>query len=326
MPTWSCSTHDRPRSGRLPAADCQQPTCSPRGIDRVVQNGRPVVRAGAYVGTRAGRRLLQRGEDMSVASDAWRVAHAAARAAQVDVTELAGADVSVAQGLIEQVWGAGEVPQENLLVALAHAGNTLLAATRNGEPTGFALGFLGWTGGIHLHSHMTAVVAGQQCRGVGYALKLWQRAICLREGIDEMRWTYDPLIARNAHFNLVKLGADVVAFEPDFYGVMDDAVNAGDHSDRFEVSWRLGSRRALDAAAGSPAAPPGDVVESLEIPPDYDTLRRTDPQLGRQARLRSRETFERVWSAGLGIEWSQGRYVFVRRGPAGPGAHSRGAA
>jgi predicted GNAT superfamily acetyltransferase len=250
---------------------------------------------------------------MSIASDAWRDARDAASAARVDVAELAGADVSIAQVLIEQVWGAGEVPQANLLVALAHAGNTLLAATRNGEPTGFALGFLGWTGGVHLHSHMTAVIAGEQCRGVGYALKLWQRAMCLREGIDEMRWTYDPLIARNAHFNLVKLGADVVAFKPDFYGAMDDAVNAGDHSDRFEVSWRLRSRRATDAAAGRPA-PVTDVVESLEIPPDYDSLRRTDQHLGRQARLRARETFQRQWSAGLGIEWSQGRYVFVRRG------------
>jgi predicted GNAT superfamily acetyltransferase len=249
---------------------------------------------------------------MPIRSDAWRDARKAARAAQVDVVELTGADVSIAQRLVEQVWGQGEVPQANLLMALAHAGNTLLAATRSGEPTGFALGFLGWNGGVHLHSHMTAVIPGEQSRGVGYALKLWQRALCLREGIDEIRWTYDPLIARNAHFNLVKLGADVIAFRPDFYGAMHDAVNAGDHSDRFEVSWRLGSRRTLDAVEGS-AAPVADIVESLEVPRDYEHLRRTDPQAAGQARLRARAAFERLWSAGLGVEWSEGRYVFVRR-------------
>jgi predicted GNAT superfamily acetyltransferase len=251
-------------------------------------------------------------KDVSVAADAWRDARAAARAAQVDIAELAGPDVAIAQGIIERVWGPGQVPQHNLLLALAHAGNTLLAATRNGHPTGFALGFLGWTGGLHLHSHMTAVIGDEQSRGVGYALKLWQRAVCLREGVDEMRWTYDPLIARNAHFNLAKLGAEVVAFRPDFYGAMDDTVNTGDHSDRFEVSWRLSSWRVLDAVAGRPAMV-SDVVGSLEVPRDYDNLRRTAPDEAGRTRLRAREALERIWSAGLSVDWSQGRYVFVRR-------------
>jgi predicted GNAT superfamily acetyltransferase len=249
----------------------------------------------------------------AITSEAWRDARAAASAARVDIAELTGPEVAIAQDIVEQVWGPGQVPQSNLLLALAHAGNTLLAATRDGQPTGFVLGFLGWTGGIHLHSHMTAVISGEQSRGVGYALKLWQRAICLREGVEEVRWTYDPLIARNAHFNLAKLGAEVVAFRRDFYGTMDDTVNAGDHSDRFEVSWRLRSRRVLDAVAGRPARI-GDVVESLEIPPDYDHLRRTAPHEAGKTRLRVREALERISSAGLNVEWSQGRYVFTCRG------------
>jgi predicted GNAT superfamily acetyltransferase len=246
-------------------------------------------------------------------AEAWRVARAAAAAARVEITELTGASVSVAQDVAEQVWGPGQVPQSNLLRALAHAGNPLLAATGDGHPTGFALGFLGWNGGLHLHSHMTAVVAGERSRGVGYALKLWQRAVCLRAGVDEVRWTYDPLIARNAHFNLVKLGAEVLAYRPDFYGAMDDTVNAGDHSDRFEVSWRLRSARVLDALAGRPPAPAGPAVATLAVPPDYDHLRRTAPDEAARIRLRVRRELQRTAAAGLRVEWSRGRYVFTRR-------------
>jgi predicted GNAT superfamily acetyltransferase len=243
---------------------------------------------------------------------AWADARAATAAAGVEITSLTGGDVAIAQQLIGAAWGPHQIPQSNLLQAVAHAGNTLLVARRDGEPLGVVLGFLGWTGGLHLHSHMTAVVAGQRSRGVGYALKLWQRALCLDEGVASIRWTYDPLIARNAHFNLVKLGATVTAFHPDFYGAMDDSVNAGDASDRFEVSWDLRSDRVADAVAGRRVAVP-ELAGSLTIPADYDALRRSDPQEARAVRLGSRQAFQRLRDEGLSIEWSDGRYVFVRQ-------------
>jgi predicted GNAT superfamily acetyltransferase len=246
------------------------------------------------------------------AGTAWADARAAAAAAGVEITGLTGADVAAAQQLIGAAWGPHQVPQSNLLQAVAHAGNTLLVARREAEPLGVVLGFLGWAGGLHLHSHMTAVVAGQQSRGVGYALKLWQRALCLDQRVGSIRWTYDPLIARNAHFNLVKLGADVTAFLPDFYGAMDDTVNAGDASDRFEVTWDLGSDRVADAVAGRRTAV-ADVAGSLAIPADYDALRRRDPAEAQRVRMRTREAFQRLWTEGLSIEWSGGRYVFVRQ-------------
>jgi predicted GNAT superfamily acetyltransferase len=256
--------------------------------------------------------------EAAVAAGAWRDARAAAARAGVEIAALDGRDVALAQGLIGGQWGSQQIPQSNLLLAVAHAGNTLLGATRNGEAVGVVLGFLGWEGGLHLHSHMTAVVTGEQSRGVGYALKLWQRATCLDHGVDEIRWTYDPLIARNAHFNLRKLGADVVAFHPDFYGAMDDAVNAGDASDRFEVAWRLRSSRVLAAVAGH-RVPVTGTVGTLDIPADYDRLRHTDPAGAREVRQTSREAFQRLGPAGLGVEWERGRYVFVR--PRVGGAH-----
>ena len=111
-----------------------------------------------------------------------------------------------------------------MLQALDHAGNTVLIAVPTvgvampEPPLGATLGFLGWSGGLHLHSHMNAVDPAARGRGIGVALKLRQRAVCLAHGVDEMRWTYDPLIRRNARMNLVRLGAEVVAFLPDFYG------------------------------------------------------------------------------------------------------------
>jgi predicted GNAT superfamily acetyltransferase len=246
---------------------------------------------------------------VSVIDRAQDVARRAAQRAGVDVVELAAAQLIDAQEVIGQVWGPQQVPQHNLLRALSHAGSSLLAAYRAGTCVGVSVGFLGWTPGLHLHSHMTAVSSGNQSRGVGYALKLWQRAVCLEHGVHEIRWTYDPLIGRNAHFNLDKLGAEVVAFEGDFYGAMDDAVNAGDHSDRFEVTWRLDSARVERALSGEQPPRPA-LGEFVAVPRDYDSLRRTDPGAALQVRLRTRAAFARLMGKGLRPEWADGGYLF----------------
>src|SRR4029077_16138055 len=102
---------------------------------------------------------------------------------------------------------------------------------------------------------MLAAVPRLQDRGVGFALKLAQRAVCLDHGIDEVRWTFDPLVARNARFNLAKLGAEGVAVFREFYGPMEARRNPEDRSDRFEVRWRLSSPR-VDRALRGEGSPP----------------------------------------------------------------------
>ena len=87
-------------------------------------------------------------------------------------------------------------------------------------------------------------------RSVGFALKVHQRAWCLRRGVRVIAWTYDPLIRRNAYFNLVKLGARPVEYLRNFYGAMDDAINGGTETDRLLVHWDLGSDLAAAACAG----------------------------------------------------------------------------
>jgi len=254
----------------------------------------------------------------SLLDTARQDAEAAARAAQVEIRPATEYGVEAVQEIVSTVWGPAQRLQANLLLAMAHAGGTVAAAVRGNEPVGACVGFLGWNGGLHLHSHMAAVRAGARTAGVGYALKLWQRAVCLEHGIAEIRWTYDPLVRRNAYFNLVKLGARVVDYRPDFYGEMDDIVNAGDHSDRFEVSWLLGSEDVTAALLGTPdvaAGPEGFVA----LPQDYDALRREDPAAARRWREQVRDALAEHWSAGLRPVWasSGGGYVFRPAGPSG---------
>ncbi len=227
--------------------------------------------------------------------------------AGVEIDNLDGSDVSEVERIIEMVWGPEQNAPSNLLRGLAHAGNVLLLArTISGEPIGFTLGYLGWSNGVHLHSHMTAVVSGHQSSGVGYALKLWQRSVCLSNEIDEIRWTYDPMIARNAYFNLVKLGAQVRIYLQDFYTGMNDKINAGDHADRFEVSWKLMSTRVISALEGGvPELRPAEVV----LPDDFESLRSGDLPSAIEARMRVREVILSRMGLGDVPDWGIGGYV-----------------
>lgn len=93
-----------------------------------------------------------------------------------------------------------------------------------------------------------------------------------------MRWTFDPLIRRNAHVNLVKLGATVRAYHPDFYGELADVINGSDRTDRFEVGWRL------DREVGGVVAPG---AAELRLPADYEAMRRDEPAAASALRARS---------------------------------------
>ncbi len=258
-------------------------------------------------------------------SGAWAAAARAASAAGVDLRALPDlADCGRINRVIERVWGAQELPPE-LVRAMQHAGCVLIGGAPAGsdELVGFVLGFAGFAEGPHLHSHMLATVPEWQSRGVGFALKLAQRAAAFDAGFDEVRWTYDPLLARNAWFNLTKLGATATDFLPEFYGEMTDLLNAGDRSDRFEVRWSLRSRRSVAAAAGTPPSEPGGGPAVLEasgapdapepvarsarpepgatvaIPADYLRLRRSDPGLAARWRDAAATAFRACFDAGL---------------------------
>ncbi len=246
-----------------------------------------------------------------IVAEAYRLADAAAEAAGVTVRMAESGDMVPVIGLFERTWGAGRSPDRSMLRALDYAGNTVLIADEGGKAVGAALGFLGWSDGIHLHSHMTAVVPWRRGGGIGYALKLFQRAVCLEHQITEMRWTFDPLIRRNAHFNLVKLGAEVVRFLPDFYGRLDDSITGSDRSDRFEVRWLLDCARVSDALAGTPR-PVGESRLRLPLDVDYERLRADDPTAAARLREHSRMLFAEATERGLRPEMdADSGYVFL---------------
>jgi predicted GNAT superfamily acetyltransferase len=257
---------------------------------------------------------------------AERDAREAADWAQIEIVEPrhdSGARLIEEVG--DRVWGPGGTFARNELRAIMHAGDPVhLAVDRTlpGRPAvGFAVGFLGWTPVLHVHSHQVGVVDGYRRRGVGYALKLAQRHTCLARGITDMRWTFDPLVRRNAAFNLGALGARAAAFHVDFYGAMDDAINGGDASDRLEAVWALASPLPSAPAPG-PAPGTDDELVSLlveregwprltgtepsagavlAVPADYETLRRRDPARSQAWRAACREVLRSAYGVGLRV-------------------------
>jgi predicted GNAT superfamily acetyltransferase len=188
------------------------------------------------------------------------VAEKAAERAGVAVTLLDDVDSArCAADLFARTWRvtppALPVSAE-LLRALAHAGNYVSGAWAGGELVGASAAFFGRDNhGVFLHSHITGVAPESQGASTGFALKQHQRAWALAKGIEVIKWTFDPLVRRNAWFNLVKLAAVADSYEEDFYGSMQDEINFGDASDRCGVSWHLNAEPVVRAAQGLPAVP-----------------------------------------------------------------------
>lgn len=177
------------------------------------------------------------------AVDAEADAEAAAAAAGVRIVDVDDVDAFEAvKVLFDEVWqpDPGDEPvTRGLLNALVHCGNYCSAALVGDRMVGASMGFLGLLPEPLLHSHITAVLPDRVGSGVGRAIKLHQRRWALQRGLQVITWTYDPLIRRNAYFNAVKLGALPVEYLVDFYGEMNDAINAGQGSDRLLSRWDL---------------------------------------------------------------------------------------
>ena len=135
-------------------------------------------------------------------------------------------------GLFDEIWApqdGSSLMHVDLLRALTKSGNYIGGAfdLRSGKLLGACVGFFGPPAHAELHSHIAGVVPAGLGRSVGFALKLHQRAWALRRRVAVIAWTYDPLICRNAYFNLAKLGARPAEYLPNFYGTMGDAINGG---------------------------------------------------------------------------------------------------
>ena len=268
--------------------------------------------------------------------EAWLAAERSAGHAGVRVRTLDDPnDLPLAVRIFDEVWpleSGGNNVMTNLLRALVHSGGYASVAVdaASDEVVGAALAVVGrhqqtpgdphspWH--IHLHSHMAGVVERYRNRSIGTAIKLHQRAWALSMKIDTIVWSFDPLVRRNAWLNLHKLGTEVRGYEPNFYGDMDDAINAGDPSDRVFAWWILDSDRATTAAREPLPiieVESGDDARLIPTPEDVVALRRTSPHAALEWRLRVRADFLAAFEEGydvIGID-EDGSYVLRRRLP-----------
>lgn len=201
--------------------------------------------------------------------------------ATVDIRLLTSADeMRDVVELLGQIWGSStELVPMQLLTAIAHAGGYVSAAYDGDGPgrriLGASAGILArHEGRPALHSHITGLLPGAERSGLGRAIKLHQREWAAHHDIEWIVWTFDPLVRRNAWFNLAVLGARVHEYLPSFYGTMTDAINAGDESDRLLMAWEVRAP-VPDAPVAVAADLPGTV--SVPTPDDIVALRRTDP-------------------------------------------------
>ena len=199
-------------------------------------------------------------------------------------------DQNSGREIFDLTWAmdAGTEITPNLLQAMVHSGAYLSGAFIENKIVGAAFAFPATNNGLHLHSHMTAVLDEYRDKGVGYALKIDQRNWAKKQKYSHLSWTFDPLVRRNAKLNIVKLGVDISAYYPNFYGEMPDALNAGDESDRLMVSWRtdVDAPKARELITNPEA---GDVL--IEIPEDIVAIRSKNQSESMKWRRQVREQF-----------------------------------
>ncbi|MFF6983691.1 GNAT family N-acetyltransferase [Streptomyces sp. NPDC008343] len=264
----------------------------------------------------------------------------AARRSDVDVRELTlDSEFRAAEQLLCDIWsvGPGQSPlAREVLRVLSFSGAYAAGAYRGEKLLGVAVGLLAddrhTGGGVHLHSHITGVAREAQGSHVGFALKLHQGAWALRRNIDLISWTFDPLVSRNAHFNIQKLGATAPRYYVDFYGEMSDGVNSGWGSDRLLIEWRPAEHRA-NASSPVGEEPVEAVLDhdadqipllrwsgnskliACRLPENIDALRQDRPDVAIAWRHAVRKTLQRALKEDFWISGFDRRFGYILRRP-----------
>ncbi|GAA1560532.1 hypothetical protein GCM10009789_12270 [Kribbella sancticallisti] len=284
-------------------------------------------------------------EDVWSIGEAAAAARAAANAARVTVRNLSLlSEFDEVCALYNEIWRPE--PQNppvttELLRAMVQAGNYVAGALSQGALVGACIGFFAPPRAATLHSHIAGVSGRAQARGVGFALKLHQRAWALEHSATAIEWTFDPLIRRNAFFNLTKLAAVSTQYLPNFYGRMGDQINAGDDSDRLLITWPLRATSVARACSGDLHEPKlaalldagavigldrdraGWPVEGtadgrtvlLAVPADAERLRSEDPACAQAWRRAVKQMLEPLLRAGGEVRGfvREGWYVVERQ-------------
>lgn len=259
-------------------------------------------------------------------------------------------EMSAVEDLQRLVWPGSdaEILPGHILLTFAHNGGMVLGAYDEEKLVGLLVGFPGLynlpDGPQPKHcSHELGVHPDYQNAGIGFALKRAQWQMLRRQGLSLATWTYDPLLSRNAHLNITRLGAVCNTYLPNLYGSLRDGLNAGLDTDRFQVDWWINTRRvsrrlgrrprpglelehyasaetqtlyqAFRTPAGLLQPPesftnPQEALALIEIPTDFMTLKRQDFALARAWRLFSREVFTACFKQGYLVT----DFIFDRSG------------
>jgi len=209
-------------------------------------------------------------------------------------------------GRLERViWGEDITVPAPIFVVADHTGGQVIGAFDGEKLVGMTLALAGFRSSLRfLHSHMTAVLPEYQNRGVGRRLKLFQRQDALKRGIPLVEWTFDPLELKNAHFNLVRLGAVARRYIPDCYGVTESPLHSGLPTDRLVAEWWLDSVRVKEILAGNlPPANPG--VQRISVAANISELKKRDRVSGERVQALTRQHFLKLFGkeyVATGIE------------------------
>lgn len=245
------------------------------------------------------------------------------------------ADREKCVALQELIWGAGysdKIPPAILLVMQKLGGVTAGAFADDGQMLGFVAGLSGPKDGALVHwSDMLAVHPSARGQQIGERLKLFQRDHCERLGIATIHWTYDPLLARNAHLNLNRLRARAAEYVEAMYGESTNSSFQGDMpTDRFVISWAVNPAELATPLTAIPEGTPlvvGANAEELalvdaptvamRVPRDIVELVRTDLAFARRWRFATRRAlthyFQRDYHVvGFVADNDGGRYLFAK--------------
>jgi predicted GNAT superfamily acetyltransferase len=214
-----------------------------------------------------------------------------------------------------EIWGYGvsdTIPLREFIVIRRIGGQVIGAfdLTKSSQPGGDGAGLIGFAmsmpavseGQAYLHSHMLAVLPEYRDRGIGRKLKMAQREEALARGIRKMEWTFDPLVIKNAYLNIVRLGAVVHSYTPNFYGVFSSRLQGGLPTDRLHAEWWMDTTRVRTALSGGPIILP-EIQETIVVPGEVQKWKESQPDFARAeaAQTEIRMRFLDAFARGLAV-------------------------